>query len=162
MPSHLHVASAPSDGDANASAAIRVVLADDHALMRSSLRGVLDGEWDIDVVAEAGDLESTVRYVQLDRPHVLVLGLRPPNGSGIAAIHVVLRDRVSDIGIVVATMECDPAFAQRALAAGALGFVSKHLADTELPPAVRAVARGERYVSPPVGARLNARRGGPV
>ena len=116
----------------------------------------------MEVVAEADDLESTVRSVKFDRPHVLVLGLRLPDGSGVAAIHVVLRDRESDTGIVVATMEQDAAFAQRALAAGALGFVSKDLADSELAPAVRAVARGEQYVSPGVAARLNARRPGPT
>jgi two-component system, NarL family, response regulator NreC len=88
-------------------------------------------------------------------PHVLVLDLNMPGGSGIETISR-LRERAPDTNIVVVTMEEDPVFAQRAFAAGALGFVAKELADDELLAAIRAAASGEEFVSPRVAARLDA------
>ncbi len=153
MAPNLHLAR-DRDGAADAAAGpIRVVLADDHALIRSSLRKVLDSEAGIDVVAESGEVESTVRDVRVHRPHVLVCDLRLPRLSNIETIRVI-RDRLARTRIVLATMELNPAFAQLALSAGATGFVSKDLADVELPPAVRAAARGERYVSPRAARHL--------
>jgi two-component system, NarL family, response regulator NreC len=134
---------------------VRVVLADDHALMRRSLRLLLEGEEGITVIAEAEDLASAVRHVESDRPHVLVLDLRLPGGSSIETVGH-LRERAPETGVLILTMEEDPVFAQRALASGALGFVLKDRADSELPGAVRAAARGEEYVSPRVAARLHA------
>jgi two-component system response regulator NreC len=155
MASHLHLA--PSlDGDLRASLVslpIRVVLADDHALMRRSLRLLLDDEQDFDVVAEAGDLAAAERAVERLRPDVLVLDRRMPGGSSIDLIRS-LRHRAPQTQIVVLTMEQNPAFARSALAAGAVGFAVKELADTELPLAVRAAARGDEYVSPRVASRL--------
>ena len=135
---------------------IRVVLADDHELIRRSMREVLDGEEGIDVVGEADEVESTVRSVRIHKPHVLVCDLRMPSLSNLATMQLV-RERVARTKIVLATMELNPAFAQLALAAGATGFVSKDLADSELAPAVRAAATGERYVSPRVTRRLGSR-----
>ncbi len=139
--------------DSQASSPIRVVLADDHDLVRSSVRRLLDSEENVEVVAEAGDLASVVRLLERHRPCVLVLDLRLPGGSSVETIASLL-ERVPGTRIVVMTMEGNPAFAQRALAVGALGFVAKELADDELPAAVRAAARGERYVSPRVAPRL--------
>jgi len=136
---------------------IRVVLADDHELIRRSMRSVLDGEQGIDVVGEADGVDSTVRSVRVHRPHVLVCDLRMPSLSNVATIRLI-RDRVARTRIVLATMELNPAFAQLALAAGATGFVSKDLADSELAPAVRAAARGQRYVSPRVARNLGSRQ----
>ncbi len=156
MAAHLHLARAP---DATAAVhekvPIRVVLADDHAMMRRSLRVLLDGEDGVEVIAEAADLASVARHVQGHEPHVLVLDLSMPDGSSIEAISR-LRERAPDTQIVVMTMEENPVFAQRAFAAGALAFVAKDLADSELPQAVRAAARGEVFVSPRVAARLDA------
>ena len=156
MPSHLHLAPGPSDGDvalAPDTPPIRVVLADDHAVMLRGLRLLLDDEEDVEVIAEACDLASVASHVQSHQPHVLVLDLGMPNGSSIEAIGQ-LREREPDTQIVVLTMEENPVFAQRALTAGATGYVTKDLADSELPQAIRAAARGEQYVSPPVAARL--------
>jgi two-component system response regulator NreC len=156
--SHLRLAPALSNlgGPAEDRAAvIRVVLADDHTLMRRSLRLLLDGADGVEVVGEAEDIESVIRHVHARLPHVLVLDLNMPGGSSVEAIGR-LRERVPETQIVVMTMEDNPAFAQRALAAGALGFVVKDRADDELPQAVRAVSRGEEYVSPSVAARLGA------
>lgn len=155
---HLHLAAdpdAPSDEIADVAASIRVVLADDHAPMRRSLRLLLDGEEDLGVVAEADDLASTVAHVQGCRPSVLVLGLGMPGGSGGETIRR-LRARAPATQIVVVTMDESPVLAQSALAAGALGFVVKDLADEELPQAIRRAAGGEQYVSPRVASRLGA------
>lgn len=136
---------------------IRVVLADDHALVRRSLRLLLDGEDGFAVVAEAGDLTSVVRHVHGHVPNVLVLDLQMPGGSSVEATRR-LREQVPGTEIVVLTMEQSPAFAQRAIDAGAVGFVLKDRADTELPAAVRRAVRGEEYVSPHVAAGLDALR----
>jgi len=132
-----------------------VVLADDHAMMRRSLRLLLDDEPDVEVVAEASDLASVARHVHGHQPNVLVLDLGIRGGSSIEGIRA-LSERAPQTGIVVLTMEDSPVFAQRALTAGAVGFVAKDLADSELPQAVRAAACGEEYVSPRVAARLDA------
>jgi two-component system, NarL family, response regulator NreC len=157
---HLHLAPSPAGTGGSVvhgGPSIHVILADDHSLMRRGLRLLLDGEDGVEVIAEAVDLASVVRLVCSRRPHVLVLDLSMPDGSSIETIGD-LRKRVPDTQIVVLTMDDSPVFAQRALAAGALGFVLKDLADDDLPQAVRAAARGEEYVSPRVAVRLDALR----
>jgi two-component system, NarL family, response regulator NreC len=134
---------------------IRVVVADDHLLMRRSLRRLLENEKNIEVIAEADDLTGAAHHVHGRRPHVLVLDLGMCGMSSLQTIGQ-LRERAPDTQIVIVTMEENPAFAQRALAAGALGFVSKDRADTDLPEAVRAAASDEEYLSPSVAARLAA------
>jgi two-component system response regulator NreC len=157
-PVHLHLAPGPGSGSvASASAPIRVVLADGHTLMRRSLRLLLDAERDMEVIAEASDLESVLDRVEIHRPHVLAFDLDMPGGSSIKTVDR-LRERARETQIVTLTMEKNPAFAQRAFAAGALGFVAKDLADAELPQAIRAAARGDEYVSPRVANRLNTLR----
>jgi two-component system response regulator NreC len=156
MASHIHLARSPEEPQTVvANVHIRVLLADDDALMRRSLRLLLDGEEGLEVIAEADDLAAVTRHVHAHEPHVLVLDLSMPDGSSIAAISR-LREQAPDTQIVVMTMDENPVFAQRAFAAGALGFVAKDLADGELPQAVRAAARGEEFVSPRVAARLDA------
>jgi two-component system response regulator NreC len=157
MSAHLHLAPAPTDTDVEPSdgRSIRVVLADDHASMRRSLRLLLENEEGVEVIAEAGDLSSVVRHVHGHQPHVLVLDLGMSNGSSIETIGR-LRERVRDTQIVVLTMDEDPVLAQRALSAGAVGFVLKDRADTELPEAVRAAARREEYISSRIATRLRA------
>src|SRR5579871_5269351 len=157
MSGHLQLAPSVSVGAAPQPVAdpIQVVVADDHALMRRSLRLLLESENNIEVIAEAEDLTGAVADVHGHRPHVLVLDL---GMSGMSSLQTIgqLRERVPDTQIVVVTMEENPAFAQRALAAGALGFVSKDRADTDLLEAVRAAASDEEYLSPSVAARLAA------
>jgi two-component system response regulator NreC len=158
MSANLHVASPPgAGGRAPGHAPIRVVLADDHARVRRSLRLLLDDEGDVEVVAEAADLSMVDRQVHGHAPRVLVLDLQLPNGSSLELIRR-LREQVPGTEIVVLTMERNPVFAQRALDAGAVGFVLKHRSDTELPEAVRLAARGEQYVSPYVGNGLEGLR----
>ncbi len=130
-----------------------IVLADDHAVVRSGLRMLLDNEPDFEVVAEAGDLESAQRYVRGHHPRVLVLDLNMPGGSSLEAIPHI-REQAPDTQIVVLTMQQEPAFARRALGAGAIGYVLKEAADDELVEAVRRASAGESYLNPRLGARL--------
>ena len=136
---------------------LRVLLADGHALMRRSLRLLLDGEDGIDVVAEADRLRLAERLVSLYRPDVLVVAFGMPNGSSVETIGR-LRRLVPSTQIVVLTMDESGALARLALDSGALGFVMIDHADSELPQALRAVARGEQYVSAAAAGRLDALR----
>jgi two-component system response regulator NreC len=159
MPAHPHLYLARTQEEARPLAPdvpIRVLLADDHAMMRRNLRLLLDSEADLEVIAEAQDIAGVTRHLEGDEPRVLVLDLGMPGGSSIQAIGR-LRERGPDTQIVMMTMEDNPVFAQRAFAAGALGFVSKELADAELAQAVRAAAGGEEFVSPRLAAGLDAR-----
>lgn len=116
---------------------------------------VLEAESGFEVVAEAGDLETTGRYVRAHRPDVLVLDLNLPEGSSLPAIPELLADS-PDTAVVVLTMQQDPAFAREAMRAGALGYVLKHSAGSELVDAVRAAAAGETYLNPKLGAQIAA------
>ena len=153
MPAHLHLAELPT----HVSVPIRVLLADDHTLMRRSLRLLLEGEDDVQVIAEAADLATVVSHVGRHRPNVLVADLRPPDGSSIDAIRK-LRADAPHTEVVVLTMEESPLFAQQAMDAGAIGYVLKDRAESELLIAIRCAANGDEYVSARVAAGLDARR----
>ena len=132
-----------------------IVLADDHAVVRRGLRMLLDAEDGFEVLAEAGDVMSAIRYVRAHRPTVLVLDVTMPEGSTLPSIPT-LKEASPDTAIVVLTMESDPAFAREALRAGALGYVLKEAADEELVTAVRLAAAGDTYLHPRLGAKLAA------
>jgi len=134
---------------------IRIVLADDHAVVRSGLRMLLDSESDFEVVAEASDVDGARRYVRGHHPAVLVLDLNMPGGSSLDAIPMI-REDAPETQIVILTMQDEPAFARHALSAGAIGYVLKEAADDELVEAIRRAAAGERYLNPRLGARLAA------
>jgi two-component system response regulator NreC len=136
-------------------APIRIVLADDHPVVRRGLRMLLDDEPDFEVVAEAGDVEDARRFVHGHRPAVLVLDLNMPGGRSIEAIPSI-RAEFPDTHIVVLTMQQETAYARAALAAGATGYVLKQAADGELVEAVRLAAAGECYLNPRLGARVAA------
>lgn len=134
---------------------VTVVLADDHEIVRSGIRLVLEREPDLEVVAEAGDGESAVRYTLGHKPRVLVLDLNMPNLSGLEAIPQA-QEASPETSIIVLTMQDEPAFAREALRAGARGFVIKQAAATELVDAIRSVVGGGTYINPSLGARLAA------
>jgi two-component system, NarL family, response regulator NreC len=144
--------SVPGD-DRDGSGSIRIVLADDHEVVRSGLRLVLDGEDDLEVVAEASDIESARRYVRGHHPSVLVLDLNMPGGSSLEAIPAI-REEAPHTQIVVLTMQQEPAFAREALSSGALGYVLKEAAGEELVEAVRRAAAGDGYLNPKLGAQI--------
>lgn len=136
-------------------APIRIVIADDHAIVRRGLRQLLELQENFEVVAEAGDIESTRRYLRGHRPDVLVLDLSMPGEPSIEAIPQ-LRREFPDTQIVVLTMQTEPAYAREALGAGVLGYVLKESADDELVEAVQAAVEGRHYLNPRLGAQVAA------
>jgi two-component system, NarL family, response regulator NreC len=134
---------------------IRVVLVDDHAILRSGLRRVLDAEPDIEVVGEAESAERAVFEAIANKPDVVVMDLVMPGKSGIEGMPAVLQ-AVPDVKVLVLSMQDDPRYVREAFEVGASGYVLKEAADTEVVGALRAVAAGERYVHPTLGARLVA------
>jgi two-component system, NarL family, response regulator NreC len=129
---------------------IRLVIADDHAVVRSGLRLLLEAETDFTVAAEAGEMDTTRRMVAAHRPDVLVLDLNMPGPPSLPAI----PDLAEQTAVVVLTMQNDPAFAREALRSGAHGYVLKEAADAELVEAVRRAADGETYLNPSLGVKL--------
>jgi two-component system response regulator NreC len=150
----LPTGTAPST-DAAPDQSITVVLADDHRVVRSGLRVLLESDGRFSVLDEAGDVAGTIAKVRECRPRVLVLDLNMGGESSLDAIPQ-LRTEVPDTQIVVLTMQESPAFAQAALRAGAVGYVLKDAADTELMNAVVSAAEGRTYLNPELGAKLAA------
>jgi two-component system response regulator NreC len=139
---------------------IRVVIADDHSIVRRGLRDLLDAETGFEVVAEAGDIDDARRFVRGHHPKVLVLDLNMGGQSSLRTIPEI-REESPETEIVVLTMQDEPAYAREALSAGALGYVLKEAADTELIEAVRSAAAGHSYLNPRLGARVAAASEGP-
>src|SRR3954451_13056743 len=131
---------------------IRLLLADDHPVVRDGLRGMLDAQPDFEVVGEASDAAEAVRAaVDLD-PDVVLLGLRMPGMEGVAAIRDLAARGVRARVLVLATDDCD-ADVLPAVEAGATGVLRKDAPRVELHRAVRAAARGQSVRSPAVAAR---------
>ena len=136
-------------------AAIRLLIIDDHQLVRSGLRRLLEGEEDITVEDEAGNAYDAVRLARLHKPDVILLDVVMPGGSGLDAIPEI-RSAAPDAKILTLSMQDDPSYVRQAFASGASGYVLKEAADDELLAAVREVAAGGNYVDPQLGARLAA------
>jgi two-component system response regulator NreC len=136
--------------------AITIVVADDHHVVRSGLRLLLEGEDDLAVLAEAADAASALRCVLGYKPMILVLDLNMP--GEITALDAIahVRERAPHTSVVVLTMQEDPSFARAALQAGARGYVLKDSPEAELIEAVRWVAAGDTYLAPRLGAALAA------
>jgi two-component system, NarL family, response regulator NreC len=149
-----------SDSGDGSTEAIRIVLADDHAVVRSALRMLLDAEPGLEVVAEAGDVESTVRYLRGHCPDVLILDLNMPGGPSLKALPAML-EASPETNIVVLTMQSEPVFAREAMQAGVCGYILKEAADSELVHAVRLAADGKTYLQPELGAQIAAEPSGP-
>lgn len=143
----------------NEADSIRIVLADDHAVVRSALRMLLDAEPGMEVVAEAGDVEGAIRYVRGHRPDVLILDLNMPGRPSLDALPDI-TDASPETNIVVLTMQSEPAFAREAMQAGVRGYILKEAADAELVKAVNLAAQGQTYLQPDLGARLAAEPAG--
>ena len=139
---------------------ISIVLAEDHAVVRSALRMLLDAEQDLRVIAEAGDVDATTRYVRGHQPDVLILDLNMPGGPSLRAVPEML-EASPNTSIVVLTMQSDPVFAREAMQSGVRGYILKDAADSELVKAVRLAAQGSTYLQPELGARLAAEPTGP-
>jgi two-component system, NarL family, response regulator NreC len=138
--------------DAVAEPPITVVLADDHAVVRSGLKLLL-AQGGMQVVAEAGDVDTALRYVLGHKPDVLVLDLNMPGEPSLPAIPRFL-EASPRTRVVVLTMQQEPQFAREALANGATAYVLKEAADDELVQAIHAARSGNTYINPSLGARL--------
>jgi two-component system, NarL family, response regulator NreC len=135
---------------------IKIVIADDHTVMRRGLRMLLEAESGFHVLSEAGNIQAVFRDVRTHRPDVLVLDLNMPGGSSVDAIGRLTRFSPGT-AVVVLTMEHDPVFMRAAYDAGASGYVLKEAAATDLVSAIRAAAGGEASELPegpyPSGSR---------
>ena len=134
---------------------VNIVIVDDHAMVRSGLRFLLESEGEFSVVAEAGDVDEALRCVEAQQPRVILLDLSMPGRPSLPAIPELLA-AAPGAAVVVMTMQDEPAYARAALTAGASGYVLKEAAEAELLEAVRAAVAGRTYLNPSLGARLAA------
>jgi two-component system response regulator NreC len=134
---------------------IRVLVVDDHAVVRSGLKLLLAAEGDLEVVGEAGSAREAVFEVRALKPDVVLLDVVMPGESGIDAVPKILHDS-PESKVLVLSMEDDPNYVHEAFAAGASGYVLKEAADAEVVDAIRQVADGGSYVHPVLGARMVA------
>ena len=133
----------------------RVLIVDDHAVVRSGLKLVLEAEDGIEPVGEAGTARDAVFEARSTKPDVILLDVVMPDQSGLEIIPTLLQEH-PEVRILVLSMQDDPRYVREAFAAGARGYVLKEAADNEVVAAVREVASGGRYVHPELGARLVA------
>ncbi len=125
---------------------LRLVLADDHGVLRAGLRALLDDQRDLQVVGEAGDADEAVSLVQRLQPHVALVDVRMP-GGGLAAVRR-MKQVAPDMRVLVLSQYDDPVYLREALAAGASGYALKRASGHELLEAIRAVGRGDVYLHP--------------
>jgi two-component system, NarL family, response regulator NreC len=131
----------------------RVLLADDHVLIRAGLRMVVDAQSDLTVVGEAGDGREAVAMAESLKPDVAVMDIGMPTLNGIEAAHQV-REKLPETQIVMLSMHSDEGYVLRALKAGAKAYLLKDSAETDLARAIRAAAEGKSFFSPAVGRVL--------
>ncbi|HLK44169.1 MAG TPA: response regulator transcription factor [Thermoleophilia bacterium] len=132
---------------------IRVLIVDDHAVVRAGIRLLLDAESDLEPVGEAGDANEAVAQAAALTPDVVLLDVTMPGQSGVDAIPAVLA-AAPGARVLMLSMHDDPAYARSALSAGASGYMLKEAAYVDLVAAIRQVAGGQLYVHPRMGAQL--------
>jgi two-component system, NarL family, response regulator NreC len=134
---------------------IRAVVVDDHAVVRSGIKLLLDREEDIEVVGEAGNAKDAIFRARALKPDVILLDVIMPGQSGIEVLPSLLQE-APEAKVLVLSMQDDPSYVREAFAAGASGYVLKEAADEEVVAAVREIANGGRFVHPALGARMVA------
>jgi len=134
---------------------IRVLVVDDHAVVRSGLRLLIDAEEDMETVGEAGTVRDAIFEARSANPDLILMDIVMPGESGLEGLPKLLHEH-PDVKVLVLSMQDDPRYLREAFAAGASGYVLKEAADTEVVTAIREVAAGNRYVHPELGARLIA------
>ena len=134
---------------------IRVLIVDDHAVVRAGLRMLIDAEKDMETVGEAGNVREAVFEARSSTPDLVLMDVVMPGESGLEGIPKLLHEQ-ADLKVLVLSMQDDPRYVREAFAAGAAGYVLKEAADAEVVQAIREVARGGRYVHPELGARMVA------
>ena len=140
-------------GMAKSTNKIRVLIADDHAILRAGLRMLIDAQPDMMVVGEAHDGNQAVELAQESKPHVVLLDITMPVSGGLRAIAEIIRHN-SEIRVLLLTMHAEPAYLRTALAAGAAGYVLKKSVDADLLSAIRTVQRGLKYVDSELASGL--------
>lgn len=136
--------------------ALRILLVDDHEVVRTGLKALIDSQEDMDVVGEAGTADEAVRRVGFDDPDVVVLDVRLPDGSGVEACRDI-RERFPEVKILMLTSFADEEALMAAILAGASGFVLKRIKTDELITDIRRVGAGESLLDPEMTNRLFAR-----
>ena len=132
---------------------IKIVLADDHRIVRQGVRVLLEGEPDFNIIAEAKDGLDAVHMVERFHPDILLLDLIMPEMNGLEVTRVV-RERFPKTNIVILTMHANEAYVLEALQAGAQGYVIKDSSSKELVRAIREAAAGRRYLGPPLSEEV--------
>ncbi len=132
---------------------IRVLICDDHGVMRKGLRLQLEQHPDFDVVGEASDGRVAVQLADQLRPDVVLMDIGMPGLNGIQATAKILKS-TPDVGVVILSMYSDEEYLLRALSAGALGYLMKETADEDLHRAIRTVAQGKSFFSPAIQTAL--------
>jgi two-component system, NarL family, response regulator NreC len=134
---------------------IRILVVDDHAVVRSGLRRLIDEESDMQTVGEAGNVRDAIFEARLTKPDLVLMDVVMPGESGLEGLPKLLHEQ-PEVKVLVLSMQDDPRYVREAFAAGASGYVLKEAADKEVVNAIREVAAGGRYVHPELGARLIA------
>ena len=134
---------------------IRVLVVDDHAVVRSGLRLLIDAEDDMETVGEAGTVRDAIFEARSTKPDLILMDVVMPGESGLEGVPKLLHEH-PDVKVLVLSMQDDPRYLREAFAVGASGYVLKEAADTEVVTAIREVAAGGRYVHPELGARMIA------
>lgn len=128
---------------------IRVFLADDHTILRRGLRSLLDAENDIEVVGEAEDGREAVEKIIADHPDVVLMDISMPSLNGLEAT-AKIKNACPDVNVLILTMHDNQEYVHRILQVGASGYLLKQAAETELLVAIRAVHKGQRFLSPSI------------
>jgi two-component system, NarL family, response regulator NreC len=134
---------------------VRVLVVDDHAVVRAGLALLVNAEADLETVGEAGSAREAIFEARSTEPDVVLMDVMMPEQSGIEVLPQLLHEH-PDAKVLVLSMQDDPRYVREAFEAGASGYVLKEAADAELVAAIREVASGGRYVHPELGARLVA------
>ncbi|BAD42202.1 response regulator transcription factor [Symbiobacterium thermophilum] len=135
---------------------MRILIADDHRVVRTGLRMLLESHPDFEVVGEASSGPETVQKAQELRPELVILDLSMPDGNGL----LYLRQLSEMTRVLVLTMHDDPAYVRQVIQAGGSGYVLKEAADVELFSAIRAVLSGQTYIYPTLAAKLVEEKAG--
>jgi len=132
---------------------IRVLIVDDHAVVRAGLRMLIDAEADMETVGEAGSVREAVFEARSLGPDLVLMDVVMPGESGLEGLPALLKEHPA-VKVLVLSMQDDPRYVREAFAAGASGYVLKEAADAEVVQAIREVSKGGRYVHPELGARM--------
>lgn len=133
--------------------AIRVILAEDHTIVRKGLRSLLEGEEDIEVIGEAGDGKEAITLVEQKKPDIVVMDIGMPELNGLEATRRI-KKRFPETKVLILTMHTNEEYVFEILQAGASGYIVKKAAPTELVSALRAVKRGESFLSPSISKKV--------